>query len=169
MPSIWEEPIAAKPASLKNALLGMGNPLLDISADVPSSLLEKYGLDANSAILADEGGKHAPLYPELVSQYKAEFVAGGATQNAIRGAQWMLPAGSTVYVGSVGKDKYAEELRRAAEADGVTVKYYEVGIERTEDKGHLIGDLSSRDQDSRLLLTRLSEKNNIHRQFCSKN
>ncbi|KAI9002072.1 adenosine kinase b [Hyaloraphidium curvatum] len=124
MAAVWTEPIAEKPASLAGVLLGMGNPLLDISADVPASLLEKYGLEANSAILADPE-KHAPLYPELVSQYKAEFVAGGATQNAIRGAQWMLPKGSTVYIGSVGKDKYAEELRHAAESDGVVVKYYE--------------------------------------------
>ena len=30
--------------NLNGALLGMGNPLLDISANVPASLLEKYGL-----------------------------------------------------------------------------------------------------------------------------
>lgn len=122
----FTSPITAAPASLEHALLGLGNPLLDISADVPDTLLAKYGLDANSAILADE--KHAPLYPELVADFKAEFVAGGATQNSIRGAQWLLPKGSTVYIGSVGKDKYAEELRLSAEADGVLVKYHEVGI-----------------------------------------
>lgn len=126
--SQFSEPIIARPASLEGALLGMGNPLLDISADVPSALLDKYGLQANAAILAEE--KHQPLYGELVANFSAEFVAGGATQNSIRGAQWMLPAKSTVYIGSVGKDRYADELRAAAEADGVRVEYHEVGLLR---------------------------------------
>jgi hypothetical protein len=32
--------------------IGMGNPLLDISAQVPNSLLEKYKLKPSNAILA---------------------------------------------------------------------------------------------------------------------
>jgi adenosine kinase len=41
----------------------------------------------DSAILAEE--KHLPLYKELVDAYKVQYIAGGATQNAIRVAQWM--------------------------------------------------------------------------------
>ena len=41
----------------------------------------------DSAILAEE--KHLPLYKELVDSYKVQYIAGGATQNAIRVAQWM--------------------------------------------------------------------------------
>lgn len=38
-----------------------------------------------------------------------EYVAGGATQNTIRAAQWMIGVkGVTTYVGSVGNDKTAE-------------------------------------------------------------
>jgi len=40
-------------------LLGMGNPLLDISAKVGRDLLEKYSLEENLAILAEE--KHLPM------------------------------------------------------------------------------------------------------------
>lgn len=54
--------------SNKIALVGMGNPLLDISAQVPDSVLTKYGLEAANAILAEE--KHMGLYKELVDSYE---------------------------------------------------------------------------------------------------
>lgn len=40
-------------------LVALGNPLLDISAVVNADFLNKYGLDANNAILA--GAEHIPL------------------------------------------------------------------------------------------------------------
>jgi adenosine kinase len=63
----------------------MGNPLLDISAVVDASLLEKYNLKANDAILATE--EHIPLYQDMVDNYQVDFLAGGATQNALRVVQ----------------------------------------------------------------------------------
>lgn len=66
-------------------LLGMGNPLLDISATVDNEFLKKYDLKSNNAILAEE--KHKPLYEELIDLYKADFIAGGSVQNTMRVAQ----------------------------------------------------------------------------------
>ncbi|KAJ3083481.1 adenosine kinase [Quaeritorhiza haematococci] len=103
------------------SFLGIENPLLDIMAFVKPELLEKYGLKANDAILAEE--KHKPLYAELEKDYKLEYVAGGATQNTMRGAQWLLPPKSTVYLGCVGKDKEADLLREAAAKDGLRTEY----------------------------------------------
>lgn len=48
-------------------------------------LLEKYGLKANDAILAEE--KHMGLYEDLMQNYDAKLIAGGAAQNTARGAQ----------------------------------------------------------------------------------
>lgn len=50
-----------------------------------AALLEKYGLKANDAILAEE--KHASLYEELIQNRDAKLIAGGAAQNTARGAQ----------------------------------------------------------------------------------
>lgn len=72
----------------EGVLLGMGNPLLDISAVVDQAFLDKWELKMNNAILAEE--KHVPMYEELVEKFDVEYVAGGATQNSIRVAQWML-------------------------------------------------------------------------------
>lgn len=63
----------------------MGNPLLDISANVDHELLQKYDLKSNNAILAEE--KHKPLYEELIDLYNADFTAGGSVQNTMRVAQ----------------------------------------------------------------------------------
>ena len=62
----------------EGVLLGMGNPLLDISVNAEKDFLDKYGLEANNAILAED--KHVPMYKEMVDNMKVEYIAGGATQ-----------------------------------------------------------------------------------------
>ncbi|XP_028775206.1 adenosine kinase 2 [Neltuma alba] len=105
-------------------LLGMGNPLLDISAVVDEEFLQKYGIKLNDAILAED--KHKPMYEELATRYNVEYIAGGATQNSIRVAQWMLQMpGATSYIGAIGKDKFGEEMKKNSKAAGVNVHYYE--------------------------------------------
>src|SRR5690606_24552254 len=84
-------------------------------------LLDKYGLKADDAILIED--KHKPIYQELVSKYNPLFVPGGAAQNAARGAQYVLPPNSVVYVGCVGDDEYAEILRKGNEKEGVFSAY----------------------------------------------
>ena len=89
----------------------------------PPNLFSIYQLKAGNQILAEES--HLPLYRELEEKYPVEFIAGGATQNSIRVAQWMLQVqGATTYMGAVGADHYAEELRKTAIADGVEVRYH---------------------------------------------
>lgn len=106
-------------------LMGMGNPLLDISAEVPDSILEKYDVKMDNAILAEE--KHIPIYKELVDNYSPQYIAGGATQNSIRVAQWILTAngkpGQSAYMGCVGNDEYGKKLEACAASDGVKVHY----------------------------------------------
>ncbi|KAK7285036.1 hypothetical protein RJT34_19793 [Clitoria ternatea] len=105
-------------------LLGMGNPLLDISAVVDDDFLKKYGITLNNAILAED--KHKPMYDEMTEKYNVEFIAGGATQNSIKVAQWMLQVpGATSYMGGIGKDKYGEEMKKNSRLAGVNVQYYE--------------------------------------------
>lgn len=103
-------------------LYGMGNPLLDISAEVPADYLDRYGLKPNDAILAD--AKHLPIYQEIVDNHDVEYIAGGATQNAIRVAQWMLGGKfSTSFIGCVGNDQFGKQLEQQATKDGVKVQY----------------------------------------------
>mmetsp|Transcript_50795 Transcript_50795/g.132047 ORF Transcript_50795/g.132047 Transcript_50795/m.132047 type:complete len:343 (+) Transcript_50795:32-1060(+) len=103
-------------------ILGFGNPLLDISAVVEQSVLDEWGVKLADAILAED--KHKPLYAKLAKTHPVEYIAGGATQNSIRVAQWMSgAAGCTGFVGCIGKDAFGTQLETAARADGVNVQY----------------------------------------------
>jgi adenosine kinase len=106
----------------KGVLLGMGNPLLDISASVKPELLKKHGWKANDAILTEE----ETVFEEL-KEYKVEHIAGGATQNSIRVAQWLLGGQANPelcsYMGCVGKDDSSKILADKARECGVKVCY----------------------------------------------
>lgn len=111
-------------SELHGVLLGMGNPLLDIAAVVDPAFLQKYDVKLNNAILAED--KHVPMYKELADKYEVEYIAGGATQNSIRVAQWMLQVpGATSYMGCIGKDKFGQEMLKSSKSSGVNVHYYE--------------------------------------------
>merc|ERR1719253_1605458 len=104
-------------------IMGFGNPLLDIFAVVGQDELDKWGVKAGDIALADEGGKHKPMYAGLVEKYPVEYIAGGATQNSIRVAQWMSGTpGSTAFIGCIGEDSFGEQLTAAAMNDGVNVQ-----------------------------------------------
>jgi adenosine kinase len=104
-------------------LCGLGNPLLDIQATVAAGYLDKYGLESNNQILAED--KHIPMYQELVSWFPVEYFPGGATLNSIRVAQWMLGAkGKTVYSGAIGKDEFAKTLLQKVEEAAISPLFY---------------------------------------------
>ena len=72
----------------EGCIFSLGNPLLDISAEVKKEFLEKYELKANNAILA--GDLHQPMYQEMIEKYDCQFIPGGATLNSVRYCQWLL-------------------------------------------------------------------------------
>jgi adenosine kinase len=96
-------------------------PVSDIQAQGDAALLEKYSLKPNDAILAEE--KHLGLYEDLLNNYSAKLIAGGGAQNTARGAQYLLPPNSVVYLGGVGDDKYAAILHDAVKTAGLRVEY----------------------------------------------
>lgn len=115
---------------LSRNFVGLGNPLLDISANVDDSLLKKYDMEPNNAILAEE--KHNPLYGELVEQHKAEFIAGGSVQNTLRVAEWIIGVPKVaIFFGCVGQDDYARILEEKATEAGVDVRYQRTDAQPT--------------------------------------
>ena len=89
-------------------------------------MLDEWGCKLNDAILAED--KHRPLYAKLAETHPVEYIAGGATQNSVRVAQWVMGSpGATAFVGCVGTDKFGDQLESAARADGVNVQYMKQG------------------------------------------
>eukprot|EP00211_Chloroparvula_japonica_P007317 CAMPEP_0119118742 /NCGR_PEP_ID=MMETSP1310-20130426/518_1 /TAXON_ID=464262 /ORGANISM="Genus nov. species nov., Strain RCC2339" /LENGTH=341 /DNA_ID=CAMNT_0007108129 /DNA_START=52 /DNA_END=1077 /DNA_ORIENTATION=+ len=104
-------------------VLGIGNPLLDISADVPKSFFEKYKATPGTACLAEE--HHNGIFTDMQENFSVEYIAGGACQNSIRACQWMSSDGSVAYyVGCIGDDDNGKTLKTAAEKEGVTTHYH---------------------------------------------
>ena len=106
------------------SILGIGNPLLDISASVPQEFLEKYKIKGGNAILAEKD--HLPIFQDLIDNHKVDYIAGGASQNSIRAAAWMLQKQDCTFIGCVGKDQFAEELEKSCKKDLVTPLYQKV-------------------------------------------
>lgn len=106
----------------EGVLLGICNPLLDIIINADQAFLDKYSLQSNDAIIATD--KHQEMFENMVNNYKPIYLAGGATQNSIRVAQWLLRTPkATSFIGGVGKDKFHDILLKAAEKVGVNVQY----------------------------------------------
>ncbi|RWV89942.1 hypothetical protein GW17_00047887, partial [Ensete ventricosum] len=114
----------------EGVLLGMGNPLLDISAVVDEEFLSRYDeLATKYNVEYIAGGNTLCLIITilsimlmLTSMLLVNCIYSGATQNSIRVAQWMLQIpGATSYMGCIGKDKFGEEMKKNSIAAGVNV------------------------------------------------
>ncbi|CAG0895683.1 unnamed protein product [Cyprideis torosa] len=133
-PDVWdcspqERDLIQRRAALRKKLkkglvLGVGNPLLDISCHMGPEFLKKYDLKANNAILAEE--KHMPMYEEMKAMPEVEYSAGGATQNSMRVMQWIMTNKHKqvgTFMGCVGKDDNARILQEKAEQAGLRIEY----------------------------------------------
>merc|ERR1719188_1628337 len=128
----------------------MGNA---IPAEVTQETFDKYGLKPGDAILAED--QHKPLYDELAAMKDVKYIAGGATQNSIRVAQWMLQEpGMTAYMGCIGEDDFGKKLQDACKADGVQAQYL---VDKSTPTGKCAVTILDKE---RSLTTELSAANN---------
>lgn len=89
---------------------------------VDKAYLDKWQLKENDAILAED--KHVPLFAEIHQRSDTRYAPGGATQNSMRIAQWVLRRPNTAaFFGCVGDDEYGKILESKARAAGVNVHY----------------------------------------------
>jgi len=106
--------------------LGIGNPLLDITAHTTDEVLAKFELEKGTAILADP--KHMDLYPLVQASPDVRYCPGGSSMNTARATQWMLSStlpGCTAFVGCIGKDESGKILRTAVTDSGVKPLFLE--------------------------------------------
>lgn len=88
----------------RSKLIGFGNPLLDMILYNCPDLMVKYNLPMDDQLLANS--KTRPLFKEVLALPEPALIRpGGATQNSIRTAQWLLQEpGATAFVGAIGDD-----------------------------------------------------------------
>lgn len=107
------------------SILGLCNPLLDITAYVEKDVLQRYSLKANNVILA--GDEHKDLCKELVKNYKVEYTAGGSAQNVMRVVAGILRRqnirSKVLFSGCISNDDFGEMMKKKATEDGVMTHY----------------------------------------------
>uniref|UniRef100_A0A1I8FA49 Adenosine kinase n=1 Tax=Macrostomum lignano TaxID=282301 RepID=A0A1I8FA49_9PLAT len=103
--------------------MGMANPLLDLANTIDAAYLAKYNLKPNDAILA--GPEHAQIFDDLIGRPDTQYIPGGATQNAIRVAQWLLrtPKATSMFGCVRLDDDIGKRLRDCMETAGVRPAY----------------------------------------------
>jgi len=79
-------------------------------------MIKQYGMKLDDTVLAEP--HQLGLFDDLIKNRDGKLVAGGGAQNTARGAQYMLPPNSTLYIGCVGNDEYANTLREACKKEG---------------------------------------------------
>lgn len=113
----------------EGTILGLGNPLLDITVQTTPDFLRKYNLSENDAKLATPA--HDALFNDILKM-QPRYSAGGATLNSIRVAQWILnQRGVTWFVGSIGKDESGTIMKNCCKDIGVESHFFETDEERT--------------------------------------
>lgn len=101
-------------------IFAIGNPLLDISAECSTEILDKYGLTAGQACLAEE--KHKALFEELWAKTNVECIPGGSAMNVLRSANFMLKGAhphSCCYFGSIADDERGRLLKENLEKENI--------------------------------------------------
>ena len=63
-------------------LLGIGNPIIDISAEIDSDQLKQYSLNWGRTIFADDS--NMGFYDELEKKSDVSYIPGGSVTNSIR-------------------------------------------------------------------------------------
>jgi adenosine kinase len=103
-------------------VLGMCNPLLDLSTNVDEAFLDKFGLKANAAILADDATMSG--ITSSLDESKIEYIPGGSAQNTLRILSWIsqFPNVAT-FMGCTGKDKNADIMTEKAREVGLNTAY----------------------------------------------
>eukprot|EP01062_Namystynia_karyoxenos_P083549 TRINITY_DN9629_c0_g1_i1.p1 TRINITY_DN9629_c0_g1~~TRINITY_DN9629_c0_g1_i1.p1 ORF type:complete len:1131 (+),score=294.71 TRINITY_DN9629_c0_g1_i1:80-3472(+) len=99
-------------------LLGLCNPLLDMSLRVDHAFLEKHGLAPNGWAAATS--ETLGIFEAMASNPETVYTPGGSGMNTLRVAQWILETpGATTFIGTTGADDFGKTLHKATEAEGV--------------------------------------------------
>lgn len=107
-----------------HSLIAIGNPIVDISAEITQEILSKYNLSFGQTVFANES--NIGFYQELENMPQVTFIPGGSIQNTLRVTAWCLqmnPENAKFFkltmLGATGKDNYREKIVIAFDQLGV--------------------------------------------------
>ena len=107
-----------------HSIIAIGNPIVDISAEIDSESLQKYELKWGETVFANE--KNFGFYEFLEKKPEVTYIPGGSIQNTLRTASWLLSMEeenkdkfSITMLGATGNDGYKDKIMDALKSSGV--------------------------------------------------
>ena len=107
-----------------NSLLAIGNPIVDISAEVTRDILTKYNLKFGETVFANQ--YNDGFFQELENMPQVTYIPGGSIQNTLRVTALCLnmePNKAKFFkltmLGATGNDNYRNKIKYAFEQLGV--------------------------------------------------
>ena len=75
-----------------NSLLTLGEPVVDITSEIGTDMIEKFGLKLGNSVLVDEKESEytTEVFGALESMPAVGYIPGGSAQNTIRVISWCL-------------------------------------------------------------------------------
>ena len=108
-----------------NSIIAIGNPIVDISAEIEKEILPRYKLVWGGTFFADES--NMGFFDVLESKPQVTYIPGGSIQNNLRVAKWCLNMEEQnknkfklTMLGAIGIDNYKEKIMNALNSAGVT-------------------------------------------------
>ena len=106
------------------SVIAIGNPIVDISAEVDKESIQKYRLKWGETVFADQS--NIGFFSDLESKPQVTYIPGGSIQNSLRVASWCLnmePSNqgkfSITMLGATGNDGYKDKIINALKSAGV--------------------------------------------------
>lgn len=107
-----------------HSLIAIGNPIVDISAEITKEILNKYNLQFGQTVFVN--ATNVGFYQELENMPKVTYIPGGSIQNTLRVTAWCLYMNpenirnfKLTMLGATGKDNYRDKIINAFKDLGV--------------------------------------------------
>ena len=150
------------------SLIAIGNPIVDISAEITRPILDKYNLHFGETVFANPS--NVGYFQELERMPQVTYIPGGSIQNTLRVTAWCLymsPENIRLFkvtmLGATGKDTYANKIITAFNQSGVNHILQEIPNSETSRCGVGIH------QKERCLLPQIKASNCLTEDFVNEN
>ena len=122
--SISQASVGGVDRSRFHSVIAIGNPIVDISAEVDKESIQKYGLKWGETVFANPS--NVGFFKELESKPEVTYIPGGSIQNTLRVASWCLNMEeknkgkyNITMLGATGNDQYKDKIMNALKVSGV--------------------------------------------------
>lgn len=118
-------PVASQKMSCISSILAIGNPIIDITAQINKELIQKYGLKCGETIFSNN--ENEDFFKEIENKPEVTYTSGGSVQNSLRVASFCLGLDENAknkkykltMLGSVGSDINKDRVINSLQAYGV--------------------------------------------------